>query len=67
MKLLILFSLVVACGCTDPQQFKCIDGVLYDRFAPDRPWRAVDGAPSHAGYTPVPCKATDKPGDGGNG
>lgn len=52
--------LLLAAGCEPAPTYRCINGALYSRGEADGPWRAVDGAPSHQGFTPVPCKPPEK-------
>jgi hypothetical protein len=54
MKKLFLIALLLA-GCTDPTEYKCINGAMYERGGSSEPWQMQDGAPSHSGITPVPC------------
>jgi hypothetical protein len=59
MKILVAAALLLLVGCDQIPRYKCIDDVLYRRFGADGPWQGVDGAPSHKGFTPTPCKASE--------
>lgn len=49
--------LLAGCGYGWPvEQYKCFDGTLYSRYPNEGAWRQVDGAPSHSGFTQVPCR-----------
>lgn len=59
MKIIAVACLMLA-GCDPMPAYKCIDGALYQRYGgAGQPWQGVDGAPSHKGFTPTPCKPGD--------
>jgi hypothetical protein len=52
----MLIAALLLAGC-DNGEYKCINGTLYYRYpSTQKWWRQVDGAPTHSGITPVPCK-----------
>jgi hypothetical protein len=58
--LLLAVILFVLSGCDPIPHYKCVQGQLYRRDLPGEPYRAVDAAPSHAGFTPTPCVEDSK-------
>ena len=50
-----LMIVLALAGCARID-YACIDGKMYWRQGTVDPWRLEDGAPSHQGYTPIPCQ-----------
>ena len=55
MKIIALILIAFMCACEGDYEEKCVDGKTYYRQDPHHAWKLVDGTPSHAAITPVPC------------
>ena len=53
----VMAVVVVLSGCGSDwgPKYRCVGGILYRQDVRGEPWRAVDAAPTHGGFTPQPC------------